>query len=133
MRHRLLPLVGILIVGTLTLWIGLAPNDSGEPTDTGAPGNTPAARDLSARFADFQPAPEPNGDLRKVDWPGYVIDAGPEVKRLYEYQITNGELMRYMPCFCGCQWEDGHRNNRDCYVERVNADGSVVLDPMAPT
>ena len=89
--------------------------------------------DFSARFAKFKPASEPNGDLSKVRWPDYVVDADPEVKRLYEFQITNGDLMRYMPCFCGCQWEDGHRSNRDCYVERVNADGSVVLDSMAPT
>lgn len=89
--------------------------------------------DFSARFAEFEAADEPNGDLSKVVWPDFVTDAGPEVRRMYEFQITHGELMRYMPCFCGCGRNAGHRNNRDCYVERVNADGSVVLDSMAPT
>jgi hypothetical protein len=89
--------------------------------------------DFSARFARFQVADEPNGDLSKVAWPDFVTEAGPEVKRLYEFQITNGEVMRYMPCFCGCGQNDGHRNNRDCYVRQVNADGSVVLESMAPT
>lgn len=89
--------------------------------------------DFSARFARFPVADEPNGDLAKVVWPDFVTDAGPEVKRLYEFQITHGEVMRYMPCFCGCGQTDGHRNNRDCYVQQVNADGSVVLDSMAPT
>jgi hypothetical protein len=88
---------------------------------------------FEARFAGFKPAPEPNGDLAKVVWPSYVTDAGPEVKRLYEFQITHGELMRYMPCFCGCGDFAGHRSNRDCYVRRVNRDGSVVFDDMAPT
>jgi hypothetical protein len=55
------------------------------------------------------------------------------VRRLYEFQITHGELMRYMPCFCGCGQNAGHRSNRDCYVHRVNRDGSVILDDMAPT
>jgi hypothetical protein len=57
----------------------------------------------------------------------------PEVKRLYEFQIVNGPLMRYMPCFCGCGQTAEHRGNRDCYVKAVNPDGSVVFDSMAPT
>jgi hypothetical protein len=52
----------------------------------------------------------------------------PEVKELYAFQVENGDLMRFMPCFCGCHLEDGHRSNRDCYVEAVNPDGSVVFD-----
>jgi Protein of unknown function with PCYCGC motif len=88
--------------------------------------------DYAARFAGFAPADEPDGDLSKVIWPDFVTEAGPEVRRLYEFQVVNGELMRWMPCFCGCG-QDGHRNNRDCYVRAVNADGSVVFDAMAPT
>jgi hypothetical protein len=68
-----------------------------------------------------------------VVWPDFVTDAGPEVRRLYEFQITNGEVTRYMPCLCGCGQNDGHRNNRHCYVQHVNADGSVVLESIAPT
>lgn len=94
---------------------------------------SPGTQDFSARFAKYKAAPEPNGDLAKVVWPSYVTDAGPEVKRLYEFQITHGELMRYMPCFCGCGAFAGHRSNRDCYVRLVNHDGSVVFDDMAPT
>ena len=86
-----------------------------------------------ARFAQYEPAPEPNGDLDKVVWPDYVLDAPPEVKQLYEFQVTHGQLMRYIPCFCGCGRNNGHRSNRDCYVRRVNPDGSVVFDSMAPT
>ena len=92
-----------------------------------------AASDFSARFAAFEAADEPNADPTKVAWPAFVTRAGPEVRELYEFQLVNGELMRYMPCFCGCQNEDGHRNNRDCYIDTVNADGSVVFDSMAPT
>ena len=91
------------------------------------------SEDFSSRFAQFEAADEPNGDPSKVDWPAYITDADPEVRQLYEFQITHGELTRYMPCFCGCGRDSGHRNNRDCYVKAVNADGSVVLDSMAPT
>lgn len=91
------------------------------------------ADDFSARFARYTAADEPNGDLSKVVWPDYVTAAGPEVQRLYEFQVTHGDVMRYMPCFCGCFQEAGHRSVRDCYIKKVNADGSVVFDSMAPT
>jgi hypothetical protein len=94
----------------------------------------PEAEDgFASRFAKYEAAPEPNGDPTKVLWPSYVTVAGREVRRLYEFQVTHGELMRYMPCFCGCGGFAGHRNNRDCYIRRVNPDGSVVFDSMAPT
>lgn len=112
---------------------GLATScSSSRPAATGDTAAKPD-EDFSTRFSNFQPADEPNGDISKVDWPTFVTDAGPEVKSLYEFQITHGELMRYMPCFCGCGQNSGHRSNRDCYVTSVNADGSVVLDSMAPT
>ena len=100
------------------------------PAASGPPDS--AGTDFSDRFAGYEPADEPDGDLSKVVWPAFVTRHGPEVQRLYEFQITNGALMKYIPCFCGCG-SDGHRSNRDCYVQAVNPDGSVVLDPMAPT
>ena len=116
-------------VGSVALAAGAAACGSGSKRD----GASPSTEDFSARFARYEVADEPNGDLGKVAWPDFVTEAGPEVQHLYEFQVTNGELMRYMPCFCGCGQGAGHRNNRDCYVKRVNADGSVVFDAMAPT
>jgi hypothetical protein len=107
--------------------VGCAARESGTSATTGRAGG------LAERFAIYPVADEPNGDLAKVAWPSFVTDAGPEVKGLYEWQITHGELARYMPCFCGCGQTAGHMNNRDCYVQEVKDDGSVVLDSMAPT
>jgi hypothetical protein len=92
-----------------------------------------ALEDLEARFSGFQAADEPNGNLAGVDWPSFVTDADAEVKGLYEFQINHGELMRFIPCYCGCGKSAGHRSNRDCYVKRIDTDGTVVLDSMAPT
>jgi hypothetical protein len=85
------------------------------------------------RFAEYEPAPEPNVDASTVEWPSFVTKARPEVKRLYAYALEHGDLLRYIPCYCGCGGWAGHRSNRDCYVRRVNADGGVVFDSMAPT
>jgi hypothetical protein len=106
---------------------------SGAASCGGTKSGSRQAESFASRFAQYKAAPEPNGDLAKVVWPKFVTEAGPEVKRLYEFQVTHGELMRYMPCFCGCGDFAGHRSNRDCYVRRVNRDGSVVFDDMAPT
>ena len=124
--------IALLVVAGGGAWL-LARGDDPSGTRTTPTAASPGTTDFSARFARYEPAREPNGDAAKVEWPSYVRAAGPEVRRLYEYQIENGDLMRYMPCFCGCIWEAGHRSNRDCYVKRVGRDGNVVLDSMAPT
>lgn len=120
--------VVVLAAAGLGVWL-VAHQGGGSPSTGSQAGQT----DFSARFAGYKAAPEPNGNLKKVVWPDYVLNAAPEVKRLYEFQVTHGQLMRYMPCFCGCGQNAGHRSNRDCYIRQVNPDGSVVFDPMAPT
>jgi hypothetical protein len=98
-----------------------------------ASSTTQPERDLAARFAKYRVASEPNGDLANVVWPSFVDDAPAEVKTLYEFQVTHGNLMKWMPCYCGCGQNAGHKSNRDCYIKSVRADGSVVFDSMAPT
>lgn len=90
------------------------------------------AKDYSSRFAQYTAQDEPNVDPSKVVLPAFITGAKPEVQQLYEFQMTHGELTKYIPCFCGCG-SDGHANNRDCYIKEVKPDGSVIFDTMAPT
>ncbi len=85
-----------------------------------------------AMFSTFKPSEEPDGDMSKVVWPAFVTSDSKEVQELYAFHVTSGGLMRYIPCFCGCTGS-GHRNNRDCYIKEVHADGSITFDSMAPT
>lgn len=126
-RRRALAVLGLGPVSVFLVGCGSA---GGLGSNGGGAGE---AADFAARFAGFEPADEPNGDLSNVVWPGWMDRFDPEVRRLYAFQVENGDLMRWMPCFCGCGQSDGHRSNRDCYVEAVNPDGSVVFDSMAPT
>lgn len=142
-RRNLIRLTGL---GAIGLLIAACDNSTGTgsgssmgPMGTpaaGSQGNPPVGadglKDFSPQFASFKAANEPNADPSKVVWPDYV-PAGSKVRTLYEFQLVNGDLMKYMPCFCGCNMEDQHQNNRDCYIQAVNADGSVVFDNMAPT
>lgn len=127
-RRAALRAIGVGIAGVVLTACGGTRGSAPQPAVAGD-----ATSDFSARFAGYEVAPEPNGDSAQVVWPAFVTQAGPDVQRLYAFQIENGDLMRYMPCFCGCNKEDGHRNNRDCYVKEVKPDGTVVLDNMAPT
>jgi hypothetical protein len=135
-RRGLLAALGVGAAGVALTGCG---STGGGPSPVPSPPAEPS--DLSVRFAAFSPADEPNGDLAKVTWPDWLDQFDPEVRRLYQFQVVHGDLMRWMPCYCGCHAGypqgaapgDGHRNNRDRYVEAVNPDGSVVFDSMAPT
>src|SRR5688500_6952767 len=63
-------------------------------------------------------------------WPAQFHQAAPQVQEAYRYAVANPDLIRCMPCFCGCGGQ-GHRSNLDCYVREYRADGSVLLDPMS--
>ena len=130
-RRWFVSVLGLTTAGAVLTACGEANQQTASTRE--AAGEPEAPPDLAARFAAFAPAEEPNSDLAQVVWPTFVTAAGPEVQELYAFQVEHGHIMRYMPCFCGCHLEDGHRNNRDCYVEAVHPDGSVTFDPMAPT
>jgi hypothetical protein len=43
--------------------------------------------------------------------------------------VAHPEILQYMPCFCGCV-DEGHGSNKDCYIDELRPDGSVLLEPM---
>lgn len=51
-----------------------------------------------------------------------------DVRAVYRFAAMNPQVMRYMPCFCGCE-HSGHRDNEDCFIKSRAADGSVEFDP----
>ena len=64
-------------------------------------------------------------------WPEQFQRAPRDVQEAYRYAVANQDVLKYMPCFCGCYEEDRHTSNAMCYVEEVRSDGSVMLDPMS--
>ena len=121
-RRRFLA-VGIGSVGLAAAATACGTSSPRGTSSTRGAGPTAKTGDFSARFAGAKVAAEPNGDLAKVVWPDYVTAADGDTRSLYEFQVTHGELMRYMPCFCGCGRDTGHRSNRDCYIKEVRSDG----------
>ncbi len=78
------------------------------------------------------PAAEGPADPRAALPP---IPAGPQalprptqvVQAVYEFAARHPEVLRYMPCFCGCE-RKAHGSNHDCFVARRDADGRVTWD-----
>lgn len=87
-------------------------------------------------------APEPagwsqlgsvSGGLERVAWPPWIATSPIEIRGLYAFHITNHELMGCIPCFCGCGRAEGHRSVYDCFIRRIDRDGTIRLDSAAPT
>lgn len=51
-----------------------------------------------------------------------------EVQRAYRFALSNQELLRGIPCYCGCVGV-GHRSNLDCYLRESGEADEVILDP----
>src|SRR5688572_4300013 len=49
------------------------------------------------------------------------------VHAAYRFAALHPEVLRYVPCFCGCE-RDGHQDNEDCFVESRAPDGTVSWD-----
>jgi len=54
--------------------------------------------------------------------PTQIKSAPANVKEAYRFAVANPELMKEIPCFCGCV-AGGHKSNYACYV---NEDGSAA-------
>lgn len=52
----------------------------------------------------------------------------PLTRAAYEFAARHPEVLRHMPCFCGCE-RNGHRNNEDCFIARRGADGRPEWNP----
>ncbi len=61
--------------------------------------------------------------------PEYLRKAPPNVREAYRFAIANRDVLRQIPCYCGCGGE--HQSNAECYIKEVKADGSIVFDPMS--
>ena len=62
----------------------------------------------------------------------FLVFAGvADVRGLYQFATTRGDVLRFMPCTCGCA-QLGHTSNRSCYVE-AESDASVTYTSHAAT
>ncbi len=62
--------------------------------------------------------------------PGEVRSAPVAVRQAYQFAVANPDVMKQIPCYCGCG-AMGHTSNYSCYVADVAASGAITFDPHA--
>lgn len=85
------------------------------PAKAAVSASAPAAAQASVKIT-YPPIPNPGFT------PARPID---QVRAVYEFAALHPEILKWVPCFCGCE-TDGHTDNDKCFVKRRDAKGNVV-------
>jgi len=64
------------------------------------------------------------------EMPANVQSAPVAVQEAYQFASINPDVMKDIPCYCGCG-NIGHTSNYDCYVSNVDAKGIISFDNHA--
>lgn len=59
--------------------------------------------------------------------PAEVQSAPVTVQTAYQFAAANPDVMKNIPCYCGCG-NVGHTSNYSCYVSSVDAKGAITFD-----
>ncbi len=62
--------------------------------------------------------------------PGDVKSAPTVVQQAYQYAAANPDMMKQIPCYCGCD-DIGHTSNYSCYITSVDGNGKITYDSHA--
>ena len=62
--------------------------------------------------------------------PQGVKSASTDVQQAYRYAVDNPEVLKRIPCYCGCI-DLGHTSNYACYVASEETDGKINYNDHA--
>ncbi len=62
--------------------------------------------------------------------PAEVQSAPVSVQQAYQFAAANPDVMKEIPCYCGCG-DIGHASNYACYVSHVDDTGTITFDNHA--
>ncbi|OZM56215.1 hypothetical protein CIB95_12370 [Lottiidibacillus patelloidae] len=73
------------------------------------------------------------GDLREETssietLPTMLAEKDDSIKEIYLSAAKHPEILRYMPCYCGCSISAGHKDSSACFYSEIREDGSIVWD-----
>ncbi|WP_168928306.1 PCYCGC domain-containing protein [Paenibacillus ginsengarvi] len=60
--------------------------------------------------------------------PSFLDKQREEIRTAYRLAAQSAELLRSIPCYCGCGESAGHKSNENCFIQEIKSDGSVVWD-----
>ena len=62
--------------------------------------------------------------------PAVIQQAPSAVREAYQFAAANPEVLRALPCYCGCG-NVGHTSNLDCYLADFDESGTITFDNHA--
>ena len=70
-------------------------------------------------------------DMMSMDQMPMDVQSAPmTVQTAYQFNAANPDIMKDIPCYCGCG-DIGHTSNYDCYVSSVDDKGVITFDNHA--
>jgi hypothetical protein len=91
---------------------------------------------LGSLRADSPQQRTPHGDVLETvpqgELPSFARTGSLKVQGVYRYAAAHGEILQYIPCFCGCI-KVGHRHNGDCYVAERLPGGRLTFTSHGAT
>ncbi len=81
-----------------------------------------------AKPADLQPFVGLRPGAPAVAFPTFVTQT---VQDGYQFALERPDVLRVLPCYCGCGLNAGHKSNLDCFVVGVDKFSGVVFDDHA--
>lgn len=74
-----------------------------------------------------------NGDIQEETasreiLPNFLNNQSEDLKLVYQSVGKATEVLKWMPCYCGCAESANHKSNLNCFIKEVKKDGSVVWD-----
>lgn len=75
----------------------------------------------------------PHGDIREVtasvhELPSFLDEKQEQIITIYQHAAQHEQLLRSIPCYCGCNESANHRDNFECFVNEIKESGEVVWD-----
>jgi hypothetical protein len=64
------------------------------------------------------------------EMPAEVRSAPLRVQEAYQFAAANPDIMKNIPCYCGCDGS-GHESNYECYVAEVGTYGTITFEQHA--
>ncbi|MEO8358204.1 MAG: PCYCGC motif-containing (lipo)protein [Chloroflexota bacterium] len=72
-----------------------------------------------------------NMNMASMDiMPAEVQSAPVTVQEAYQFNVANPDIMKNIPCYCGCG-NVGHTSNYACYVSSTDDKGNIKFDNHA--
>jgi uncharacterized protein with PCYCGC motif len=62
--------------------------------------------------------------------PEGLRSAPDEIREAYRFAVANRDILRYIPCYCGCG-DQGHTSNASCYVKDNSLPDKPEFDAMS--